>query len=186
MVTANKTEDFADTIIINPPAEQDTLIRLYTKHSIDVTELSKCLTKKAETLANSRNKIQKPGGIDKIMDFRKRLNRDIKEVGTDGEIDFLVNLVEIFTSLSSISNERVLTYFTDVSYINAKVSYLDYKLAIARDNKIVREHDVIIKLISLIETLTKKPRLDRSSSSASSSTIDSVDEEVVDVKGFFW
>ena len=177
---ASITEDFGDTMIINPPADHSTLVKLCEKHSIDLKKLSKCLSKKAETLANKQSKIQKPGGIGKIQDFCKKLNCDIKDVGADAEIDFLANLLAIFTSLSCVSDERVLTYFTDVSYIDAKVTYLEYKLTIARNSSIVREHDVITRLISLTETVTKKPRLERASSE--------VVEEVVEVtkKGFFW
>ena len=181
----NKTEVFADTTIINPPRTSATLTRLCSNQGINVEELSRCLQKKADLLAAGRKKIPKPGRVDKITDFRKSLNKDIKAVGPDGDVELLVDLLDLFTSLASVKNDRVLRYFTDDATMTLKISHLEYKLMIARDNQIVREYEVITTLIALIKSLDSKiPRLERASSTISS-VDEEVDEEVADAKGFW-
>ena len=186
----NKTEVFADALIINPSANPGTLFRLCEQQGISLKELTNCLNKKAELLVLDRKQLQKPEGGNNIKEFRKQLREDIKEVGPSGEVEFLENLIERFTSLASIKNDRVFRYFTDETFaiLTLKISHLQYKVMIARDNQVVKEHEVITSLIAQIESLdvhSKIPRLERASSNASSSTISSVDDEVVEAKGFW-
>ena len=179
-VVLKKNQNFADELLINPTPSRDALSKLSVLRGIDLQDLKKCLNEKANLLDQSREPIQKPKDIGDLADFRGRIRKDIKEVGTDGAIGYLEQLVDGFAFLASIRNVRVRSHVTDetVESLELKISYLDYKVRIVKDAKTLRDFDIITSMISQIESLevdVKKPRLERATSNASSS---SVEEEV--------
>ena len=132
-LTQKKTQLFAGELFINPTPNPDALSRLCKVRGIEMSNLKKHLNMKAELLVANRGPIQKPQDNTRdLKEFKKRIRNDVKAVGSDGEVGFLEQLVEGFTSLTSIKNERVFKYMTNdtLDSLNLKITYLLYCLSV--------------------------------------------------------